>query len=597
MNSYRIRLLLPLSVIIIAVLVGLGAILGPFFKDFYVERMQDRIAKETEVVVYNLARVDFDERDLLQTESEALADRLDVRVTVLDPDGTVLADTSADPVQMDNHLDRPEIQAVLSETSGREIRFSDTVNTELLYYAMNAEDDQGFVRLGVPMDELDEVYRNIWALLFVSFLVAFVIILILTSRLTNQMIKPIEDARRVANELAKGNFSARTYEGTNFETGELNRSINVLAKNLMQITRTYESQQERLETLIENMGSGLILINDTGDISLVNRSCDAIFQEETAEWHGSLYYQVIRNKKINTFIQKIFLTEERMRRQISLASGIYMHHYDVHGAPIIASDGELKGIVLVFHDITELKKLEKARKDFVANVSHELKTPVTSLKGFTETLLEGAVEDDELRLKFLRIIANESDRLETLIFELLELSRIEGDAFSLNWQTVDIEPLIEDVFDMLGEKVSAKQMTIEKKITGSPILAGEGARIKQILINLINNAIVYTHEGGTITVRVKEQAEQVVLEVEDTGIGMSKKEIPRIFERFYRVDRARSRNSGGTGLGLAIVKHLAEAHHAKLSVDSEPGKGTTFRIAFLKHLPEGFDQGEEFTKD
>lgn len=274
-----------------------------------------------------------------------------------------------------------------------------------------------------------------------------------------------------------------------------------------------------------------------------------------------------------------------------------MHHYDVHGAPIIASDGDLKGIVLVFHDITELKKLEKARKDFVANVSHELKTPVTSLKGFTETLLEGAVNDDELRMKFLRIIANESDRLETLIFELLELSRIEGEAFSLNWQTVDIEPLIDEVFDMLGEKASAKQMTIEKKISGSPILAGEGARIKQILINLINNAIVYTHEGGTITVRVKEQAEQVVLEVEDTGIGLSKKEIPRIFERFYRVDRARSRNSGGTGLGLAIVKHLAEAHRAKLSVDSEPGKGTTFRIAFLKHTPDGLDQGDEFTKD
>lgn len=597
MNSYRVRLLVPLSVIIIAVLVGLGAILGPFFKDFYVERMQDRIEKETEVVVYHLARVDVDDGDLLQTESEALAERLDVRVTVMDSEGTVLSDTSADPNQMDNHLDRPEIQAVLNEVSGREIRFSDTVNTELLYFAMRAEDGEGFVRLGVPMDELDDVYRNIWALLFVSFLVAFVVILILTSRLTNQMIKPIEDARRVANELAKGNFSARTYEGTNFETGELNRSINVLAKNLMQITRTYESQQERLETLIENMGSGLILINDTGDISLVNHSCDAIFQEETAKWHGSLYYQVIKNKKINTFIQKVFLTEERKRKQISLASGIYMHHYDVHGAPILASDGDLKGIVLVFHDITELKKLEKARKDFVANVSHELKTPVTSLKGFTETLLEGAVNDDELRLKFLRIIANESDRLETLIFELLELSRIEGDAFSLNWQTVDIEPLIEEVFDMLGEKASAKQMTIEKKITGSPILAGEGARIKQILINLINNAIVYTHEGGTITVRVKEQAEQVVLEVEDTGIGLSKKEIPRIFERFYRVDRARSRNSGGTGLGLAIVKHLAEAHRAKLSVDSEPGKGTTFRIAFLKHMPEGLHQGDEFTKD
>lgn len=595
MNSYRIRLLLPLSIIILVVLVGLGAVLGPFFKEFYVDRMHDRISKETEVAVYNLERIDFSDHELLQNEALALSERLEVRVTIIDAEGLVLAESNEDPATMDNHLMRPEIQSVIQGDSSREIRYSDTVNAELLYYALpiHVDEQGGFVRIGIPMDEMNSLYQNIWALLFVSFMIAFVIILILTSRLTNQMIQPIEDARRVANELAKGNFSARTYEGTSYETGELNRSINVLAKNLTQITQTYERQQERLETLIENMGSGLILINHTGDITLINRSCDAIFGEQTQEWHGELYYQVIRNKKINKFIQKIFLTEERNRRQISIATGIYMNHYDVHGAPIIAQDGALKGIVLVFHDITELKKLEQARKDFVANVSHELKTPVTSLKGFTETLLEGAMHDEELRLKFLKIIASESDRLETLIYELLELSRIEGEAFKLNWQTVDLEGLIDEVLEVLGEKADAKDMKLNKRITGSPILAGEAARIKQILMNLINNAIVYTHESGNITVRVKEQQERVVLEVEDSGIGMSKKEIPRIFERFYRVDRARSRNSGGTGLGLAIVKHLSEAHQAILSVDSEPGKGTVFRIAFLKYPPENV----EFTKD
>ncbi|AOM82266.1 two-component system histidine kinase PnpS [Salisediminibacterium beveridgei] len=588
MTSYRIRLLLPLSIIILVVLIGLGAILGPFFKEFYFDRMHDRISKEAEVAAYNFERIDFSDDGLLQEEAEALSERFEVRITVIDGEGVVLAESYEDPAVMDNHLNRPEIQSAIAGNFDREIRYSDTVNAELLYFALplNGDEGEGFVRLGIPMDELDSLYQNIWALLFVSFLVAFVIILILTSRLTNQMIRPIEDARRVANELAEGNFSARAYEGNSYETGELNRSINVLAKNLMQITQTYERQQERLETLIENMGSGLILINHTGDVTLVNRSCDVIFGENTQEWHGTLYYQVIRNKKINKFIQRIFLTEERKRRQISIASGIYLNHYDVHGAPIIAQDGELKGIVLVFHDITELKKLEQARKDFVANVSHELKTPVTSLKGFTETLLEGAMDDEELRLKFLTIIASESDRLETLIFELLELSRIEGDTFQLNWQTVDLEEQIDEVVEVLGEKADAKKMTLEKTIKGSPILAGEAARIKQILMNLINNAIVYTPEGGTVMVSVKEQNERVLLEVEDTGIGMSKKEIPRIFERFYRVDRARSRNSGGTGLGLAIVKHLSEAHQAILSVDSEPGKGTVFRIAFLKNLPE-----------
>jgi two-component system phosphate regulon sensor histidine kinase PhoR len=255
---------------------------------------------------------------------------------------------------------------------------------------------------------------------------------------------------------------------------------------------------------------------------------------------------------------------------------------DVHGAPIIGIDEKLKGIVLVFHDITELKKLEQARKDFVANVSHELRTPVTSLKGFTETLLDGAMEDENLRKRFLTIIANESERLEGLIVDLLELSKIEGAKFQLNWQHVTLESVVDEVFLILKNKAEAKKMELEKKVIGSTYIEGDPHRIKQILINLVNNAIVYSPEEGRINIRVKEQTETVILEVEDTGIGINKKEIPRVFERFYRVDRARSRNSGGTGLGLAIVKHLAEAHHAKISVESEVGRGTNFKLMFYK---------------
>jgi two-component system, OmpR family, phosphate regulon sensor histidine kinase PhoR len=592
MNSYRFRLIFPLSLIVLLVLASLGAVLGPFIQDFYQDRMNERIEKEASVVAYSLEQSDTADRQAVEETVDELAQRLDARITIVAEDGEVIAESDADAEEMDNHLDRPEIQGAGDNGNPFVVRFSSTVDRELLYYAeplVIGGEEEGFLRLGLEMSELNDVYQNVWILLFVSFLIAFIIILAFITKLTNEMIKPIEDARRVANELARGNFQARTYEALDAETGELNRSINVLAENLSQVTKTYESQQERLETLIENMGSGLILINEKGDITLMNRSSSAIFEAEADKWLNKTYYDVIDNKKIIRFVQELFLTERPLRKQIRWSEGIYIRHFDVHGAPIIGQDNKLKGIVLVFHDITELKKLEQARKDFVANVSHELKTPVTSLKGFTETLLDGAMNDEELREKFLTIIARESGRLEDLITDLLELSRIEGEHFQLDWQEVDLSELVSEAVTMLSEKASAKKMNLKTKVDGDVVIPGDPARLKQVMINLINNAVVYTPAGGEVIVRIRGQKENVIMEVSDTGIGISKKEIPRIFERFYRVDRARSRNSGGTGLGLAIVKHLAEAHHANLSVESRPGKGTTFRIEFLR-FPFG-DEG------
>lgn len=586
MSSYRFRLIVPLSLIILIVLASLGALLGPFIQEFYQERMNDRVQKEAAIVSFALAQVDYTDEEVLQETTVELSQRLDARITIVADDGNVLAESAVNPADMENHLTRPEIMGAQNGTNPFEVRYSNTVDRELLFYAeplVIEGQDMGYLRMGLEMRELNEVYQNVWTLLIVSFFIAFIVILLFITKVMNQLIKPIEDARRVANELARGNFSARTYEGLHIETGELNRSINVLAENLDQITKTYENQQERLETLIENMGSGLILINSKGDITLMNKSCKDIFEEDTDEWKNQLYYHAIRQKKVIKFIQELFLVEKPIRQQMKWSAGIYIRHFDVHGAPIVGNDAQLKGIVLVFHDITELKKLEQARKDFVANVSHELKTPVTSLKGFTETLLDGAMNDEVLREKFLTIIAKEAERLEELIGDLLELSKIEGEHFELNWEEVNLQELTSETALMLSEKAQAKKMQIHTKSEGDVTIPADSSRLKQVLINLINNAIVYSPEGGDIFLRLKGQEENVVLEVTDTGIGISKKEIPRIFERFYRVDRARSRNSGGTGLGLAIVKHLAEAHHAKLSVDSKPGKGTTFRMVFLRN--------------
>ncbi|GAE34108.1 PAS domain-containing protein [Halalkalibacter akibai] len=234
----------------------------------------------------------------------------------------------------------------------------------------------------------------IWGILLTSFTIAFIIIVSITYRVANEMIRPIESATVVANELAEGNYKARTQEGKRDEIGQLTRSINILAYNLEQLTRRHQAQKERMETLIENMGSGLILINTKGDISIINGACRTIFQENTDLWLNQLYHDVIKHKEVIRVVQTIFMTEEHQRMQIHFPVHLEMRHFEVFGSPVMSNRGNLKGIVLVLHDITDLKKLEQVRTDFVANVSHELKTPVTSIKGFTETLLDGAMNSE-----------------------------------------------------------------------------------------------------------------------------------------------------------------------------------------------------------
>lgn len=265
--------------------------------------------------------------------------------------------------------------------------------------------------------------------------------------------------------------------------------------------------------------------------------------------------------------------------------GIDLRHFEVYGAPIIGTNDVWKGILLVFHDITELKNLEQTRKDFVANVSHELKTPITSIKGFTETLLDGAKEDPKSLEAFLNIIFVESERLQTLIEDLLELSKIEQHRFNLEIKSFDLTSIISEVIRMLDFKAVDKGITLEFNVDlQSLTIEGDPFRLKQVFINVINNAIMYTPNGGKITVSIEEKGDLILVKVADTGIGIEKQEIPRIFERFYRVDKARSRNSGGTGLGLAIVKHLIEAHKGTISVVSELGKGSIFTISLKKKL-------------
>lgn len=432
----------------------------------------------------------------------------------------------------------------------------------------------------------DQTNRGIWWLLSISQAIVLLLIFILGFNIKKRYTKPLEAATNVAIELSKGNYRARTYVDHRKETGMLSNAINLLAKNLQENLKTQEMQQDRLSTLIESMGSGLMLIDNRGYISLINRAYIETFEVNSNEYLCKQYYSVIDHKEITFLIEEIFMTERKVKRQLLLPIGIVRRYFEVAGSPIIGTQNEWKGVLLVFHDITELKKLEQMRKDFVANVSHELKTPITSIKGFSETLLDGAMKDEATLEAFLKIILNESDRLQMLIEDLLDLSRIEQQGFHLNIEEIDIAILMHEIMTLLKGKAEEKNILLRFAPISTPLfIKGDYSRLKQVFINLLSNAITYTPIGGYVEIDVKENEEKVYIQIKDTGIGIDMVEIPRIFERFYRVDKARSRNSGGTGLGLAIVKHIVEAHKGSISVTSVKEKGTTFTITLEKVHP------------
>ncbi|WP_409251601.1 two-component system histidine kinase PnpS [Bacillus sp. SCS-153A] len=597
MIKFRSRLLFALIMLIIVVLIGLGLLLGQIFKSYYLQSFNNRIEKEAKLVVSEVI-TSQEPQSISDMQIEEISQLLDIRVTITGPDGDILKDSGPLP-GIDTEKQNEVISEIVTDwNSGLEQTELMRNGSEVVYYWQPIGDgeESSLLIMSSRVDILVAGYKQIWAVLSISLGIALVVILMLGSRITSRYTKPIDSATQVAMELAKGNYRARTYEDRMDETSMLSTSINILARNLQEMTSAQDIQQNRLTTLIENMGSGLLLIDHRGYAVLTNKAFKEFFSITPDRITNKRYYEVIKFPEVNKLVEEIFMTEQKIRKQLLLPLKIERRHFELYGAPIIGTKEEWKGIVLVFHDITELKKLEQMRKDFVANVSHELRTPITSIKGFTETLLDGAMNDKETLEMFLNIILRESDRLQSLITDLLDLSKMEKQGFQLNIHDADMRETLEDVMAILEKKPEKKDIELVLLGDKSAIAEVDSLRIKQIFINLIGNAITYTPAGGKVTITLKQSESTVEVEVRDNGIGIDEKEIPRIFERFYRVDKARSRDSGGTGLGLAIVKHLIEAHGGSIEVESKVNEGTAFTVSLEKKFP-GDHAGKVFLEN
>ncbi|CEI83983.1 hypothetical protein J18TS1_00620 [Oceanobacillus oncorhynchi subsp. incaldanensis] len=420
-----------------------------------------------------------------------------------------------------------------------------------------------------------------WIFIAAIILVEFLVISIIFMQFYNKYTRPLNKASKTVNEMIKGNYSARFNNSNSEEMEQLSKNINKLARNMNEITIQEQMHAEQLTSIIDNMKNGLALIDEKGYVHLVNRGFTEMFQGKEKQYRGHLYYEVFENEAMHDVVQKTFLYEEPVKEQFKNKRGLTKNYMEVIAAPIFNEHNMIKGAVLVIYDITELKRLEKMRKDFVANVSHELRTPITSIRGFAETLKEKQ-HDEKAAEEFIDIIFKESHRLQLLIEDLLELSRLEREDFQLQKADFNVKQMIDAVLPSLEQKAEKKELHFTTSIPADIHMYADAEKLKQVIINLADNAINYTSSDGSVSLNVSEKNNRVLFSIEDTGIGIEKKAIPRVFERFYRMDKDRSRNTGGTGLGLAIVKHIVEVHQGEIVVESEVNKGTAIHVYIPK---------------
>lgn len=423
------------------------------------------------------------------------------------------------------------------------------------------------------------IKRDYLLFLLIVLLTALFVSLFIITRLLLQYIKPIDEATSNAIKLAEGDYSVYTAIFEKERKNDLSLAISSITQSMQKISTEREMEKERLNTLIESMGSGLLMFGRGGTLNLVNGVFRKTFGfEEVTELNGKTVNSLKLPRELEKLIEDVYMTEQSCETQLNLLVNGVSSSVNVYGAPVIGNYGNWLGIVVVIHDITELVRLEKIRKDFVANVSHELRTPVTSIKGFAETLLDGAMNDQTVMKEFLEIIQKESNRLKLLIDELLVLSDVEREGFTLQYSEVSLKKMIYEAIQVVSGHIEEKDMVISFDMPNEIVIDGDEGRLIQVMVNLLSNAIIYSLKDTTITIEVKEVEEDVLIVVKDEGIGIKETELERLFERFYRVDRARSRDSGGTGLGLAIVKHLIEVHGGTIQVESKPNVGTSFNL-------------------
>ncbi|MHB9025021.1 MAG: two-component system histidine kinase PnpS [Armatimonadota bacterium] len=503
------------------------------------------------------------------------------RITIIHASGRVLGDTDENPTVMENHADRPEVQAALQGHAGRNERFSQTLRRMMMYVAVPVETPAGIigiVRMSLPVSSIDHALRTVGFHVILGSLLAAVMAAIVSWVVSRRISRPLEDIRTGARRFAQGDLSNTLVVPETEEIGELADSLNEMAAHLDKRIRETLRQRNEQEAVLTSMMEGVLAVDNDERVIWMNGTAAHLLGIIDDARERPLH-EVVRNTDLQRFIARVMAERQPIEGEVVLYDTAE-HFMQVHGTILQDEREDGIGVLVVMNDMTHLRRLENVRREFVANVSHELRTPITSIKGFVETLLDGAMFDQQDARRFLEIIAKHAERLNAIIEDLLALSRIEQEAerAEILLQPAPIKPVLRSAMQACEMKALAREITMTLTCPDDLRAKINAPLLEQAVINLIDNAIKYSESGDAVEVSAEGNDGVVSISVLDHGCGIENEHLPRVFERFYRVDKGRSRKLGGTGLGLAIVKHITQAHGGRITVDSTPGLGSTFTI-------------------
>ena len=569
-------------IIIILTLSISGWLIAQKIRSFYILETRQNLLTNAQLAE-NTIRVDFNEDNIVVLDSlcKEIGHLSSIRLTLINASGIVLGDSHKNPYVMENHADRPEIRKALIDSVGISIRYSPTLDKKMMYLAIPfIEEDEvvGVVRASISITSIEEALSviNSW-ILFIGVLLALISVII-SYFVSRNITAPLKQMKEGAERYASGDFTGRLRIPNSLELASLARTLNKTAIQLHEKIHTITNQRNELNAVLSSMEEGVLAFDMNERLLKINETAARMLEFEPQTTEKRLLQEVVRNNELRSFIQQLLSERSAKECEVLLKDGQVI--LQVHGTILVSSEREEIGCLTVLHDITKIRKAEIIRREFAANVSHEFRTPLTTIKGNIETLMDGAIDDRESALNFLKTANRHIDRLDELIHDLLILSQIERDSENISIETIKI-PVINALklaVDNCRGDVEARNITVE--ITGSTGLEAEinEQLMEHALFNLLNNAVRHSSDNSTVEIRLDEQNGEIVIQVRDRGCGIEKQHLERIFERFYRVEKDRSRKSGGTGLGLAIVKHIVQAHNGRVEVESEIGRGSTFRI-------------------
>jgi two-component system, OmpR family, phosphate regulon sensor histidine kinase PhoR len=575
LRSFQWRITIPFIVLIIATMTALGIYLTNSVRNLQLDNLRFHLEQEARITAEASLPSLLGQGNAPDILAKKLGEEIDSRVTIIAPDGTVLGDSIEDPTTMENHATRPEVKDALATGIGESTRFSTTLNEQMMYVAVSVPDQGkilGIARVALPLTTVEQNVSHVTRTIILATVIITVLAILAAWLIARTMTRPVRQLTRASQGIAGGQLGQKITVTTKDEIGQLARAFNEMSANLKTTVDTMSAEKNKLDSILANMADGVIMTDAGGSIVLANRAAGRLlgFKEENAANKPAI--EVVHDHEIDDILKQCLNTGKE--QAIQFESGITRRFLRAMAVPL-RNQGRLNGTLILLQDLTELRNLQTMRRELVGNISHELRTPIAGIKAMVETLQSGAIEDKLAVRDFLSRIESEADRLAQMVAELTQLSRIESGQAELNVEPITLNALVDEVLAEMKPLAEKQRVTLNKELSlDLPPVRADRDRIRQTIVNLVHNAIKFNKPGGRVLISTGYDMKSVSLAVADTGIGISRDDLPHVFERFFKADKART--GGGSGLGLAIAKHTIQAHGGEILAQSEEGQGSVF---------------------